>query len=294
MTSQLALDLPAAATAGGGETLECAPGQELVADMAAISSMIPWFGKRANTARADLRRPIAYLYGRPAVMSTNDKRLCCAATRGLFRQASHESCEERLHQLAFVRGLASSGGGGDFWVRVNGEKEGQTSRELVRRVLGTHALPWSLEIAFGLGNDVASARAETVRSNIERVLRMTCSGWMSMGGSGFIVRHLAPLVLALRWDAGLEAAVILARHGVLPNAVELVAAEQPLHRRASMPSNTAAEPTMVVDPRRTWDALVDAALDRGQPWAERLALLGKLQPSSSVVRALRWVSEQPR
>jgi hypothetical protein len=304
VTSQLALDLPVAITVGGGELVECEPDQELLADLASISSMIPWFGKRHDTARADVRRPIAYLYGRPAGLSTDDGLLCYAASRGLFRAGSEQTPWARLQGLAFAAGLVSSGGGGDYWVRVTGEKESQTARALVKRVTNVvKDQPWLLELASGLGNDIASEMAWTLRLNIERALQMTCTGWKAMGGSGFLLPHLAPIVLAVRWSDALQAAVILARHGVLPGDTKLISVESRMHRLEAMYAQHGVDLGVplglermvdVVDEGRTWDVLVDAALDRGQPWAERLLGIGKLPASSSVVRALRWVSEQPR
>lgn len=303
MTSQIALDLPVASTVAGGEIVECEPGQELLADLAAISSMIPWFGKRHDTHRADVRRPIVYLYARPAVLSTDDGLLCYAASRGIFRSGSEQTPWARLQGLAFAAGLVSSGGGGDYWVRVTGEKESQTARALVRRVSkGVKDEPWMLELAFGLGNDVASARAEAIVVDVQRALQICGGDWKQWGGSGFTFRHLAPIVLAMRWEPAIEAAAILARHGVLPGAVVPLDVEIPRHSLEAMfarhgvlldePGPTKTIST--IDEARTWDALVDAAFASGQPWAEQLHKIGKLPPSSSVVRALRWVSEQPR
>jgi hypothetical protein len=332
VTSQLALDLPVASTVDVGEIVECEPGQELLADLASISSMIPWFGKRHDTARADVMRPIVYLYGRPSVLGESEKLLCYAASHRLFRHRKPgQAAWARLADLAFAAGLVSRGDGGvrgDFWVRVTGEKEGPDARSLVKRVTNAVAdQQWMVEMPFGLGNGVASSKTEEIGRRILRTLRMTCTGWVIVGGTtppnaserlrerdagrpaadsaarGFLLPNLAPLVLAMRWEPAIEAAVILARHGVLPGDTKLISVESRMHRLEAMYAQHGVDLGVplglermvdVVDEGRTWDVLVDAALDRGQPWAERLLGIGKLPATSSVVRALRWVSEQPR
>jgi hypothetical protein len=332
VTSQLALDLPAASTVGGGEIVECEPGQELLADLASISSMIPWFGKRHDTARADVMRPIVYLYGRPSVLGESEKLLCYAASHRLFRHRKPgQAAWARLADLAFAAGLVSrgdSGVRGDFWVRVTGEKEGPDARSLVKRVTNAVAdQQWMVEMPFGLGNGVASSKTEEIGRRIFRTLRMTCTGWVIVGGTtppnaserlrerdadrpaadstarGFLLPNLAPLVLAMRWEPAIEAAVILARHGVLPGDVKLCTIEAQRHKLEAMYAAHSIDLGVllgvekmveVVDVGRSWEVLVDAALASGQPWAPRLVEIGRLSPTSSVVRALRWVSEQPR
>jgi hypothetical protein len=245
------LDAPLVA-ADTGEDHEWLPGEDVAADIDAVLRMLPTCGHRRNTARENIRRPIAYLYARTALLGGDERKQVQSIARGctgFVDSRNGINPHNELVQDERTGQYISVPQEGQIWIRLNGEASGW-GREPKRDVgPGDRDAVWRLDFRT---SDTATPRVKALREQIQPGLRaLGCAP-----GKCIRLPNLAPLILAMRWTDAVRAAVFLAGSGIAPRS-------------------------------DAWAVLVDQAQD--QPWHEELALLSARHPRDVLSRALAWV-----
>ncbi len=217
-------------------------GSDLASDIEAVVSCIPRYGGAKRTAREGLLRPIAYLYARMDLLDDSDARIVHRISRACTGIALDGP--PPIRQFARLSGERWDGRGyGD-------------SRAATVDIAPRHGdARWILDFRRNSGNASAVHHIHDMLGAMRPGLRaLGCAA----SSTCILLPCLAPLVLALRWSAHVEAAAFLAGSGVAPKSGE-------------------------------WDQLVDQALARGLPWAVRLAELSARHPRDVLSRSLVWV-----
>ena len=245
------------------------PGHDVIDDMHAVLSRIPWVGHARATSRERITRPAAYLYFRPDKLEDAAARERCfdraAVTlgedvRGGFRRDPKGPVLTRTRRDGSEPTISTPG----WWVRLNGERsngiEGRRAMLPVSKA-DPDLAAWCLHI-----RPPNSIRADAQPLCVEygqRIMlgaeRMGCARiWLRI-----YAESIAQLVLASHWLPEYAAAVGLALAGVEPKSEE-------------------------------WAVMLDAALTSGQPWAEAIAQLSQRPRRDTLIRALRWVYDARR
>lgn len=261
MTAQLSLLNAAIVHADTGDDHQWLPGEDVASDIDAVLSHIPGIGHRKNTTRESVRRSLACLYVRPALLPDHERRICEGIAQQVtaYRDARVEAGVVRRTEY-----VSDGSGGGvvavpvsaEVWIRLSGERTSE-GRWFMRDVTATDRnAVWRLEFRNG---DIARPKVKEWRDAVRPYLRTL--GCCPSKRNYINLPSLAPLILALRWSDHVAAAVFLAGSGVAPKSDH-------------------------------WTVLVDMALAHGRPWAVPLAELSARHPRDVMSRALVWVHAQ--
>jgi hypothetical protein len=265
VSAQLSLLDAALAHADTGDDHQWLPGEDIAADIDAVLAYVPTIGHRALTARERLRRPLALLYVRSALLGPPERKIVQGIARRVTGFADEHAGIRHGHELIRVDGEERPGHRftsipvqAEIWVRVSGESStGGFGRQAHRDVTPhDRGSVWRLEFRNG---DMAAPSVKAWREQVRPHLRAL--GCCPSKRNYLLLPSLAPLILALRWSDAIAAAVFLAGSGIPPRSGE-------------------------------WAMHVDLALSRGMPWAESLAVLSARHPRDVLSRALAWVHAQ--
>lgn len=258
MSAQLTLLDAALAHADTGEDHQWLPGDDVVADIDAVIGSLPTVGHRKGTHRESIRRPIAYLYARTALLDGGDRKRVQGIARACTGFVDTDDGVRRSIELIHEEQggpLISVPWTTAIWVRLNGEPP-RTGREATRDFTPSdRTAVWRLDFRT---SDTARGPIKDWRTRVTPGLRaLGCAPGPK--AKRLLLPAIAPLVLALRWDDATQAAVFLAGSGVAPKS-------------------------------DAWAVLVDQAQD--QPWYAALALLSARHSRDVMSRALDWVHAQ--